>query len=58
MTAPEYVASGKQVLRDGRHWADCIGPAEAAALADVLNGQMLLNVPEQRAQEIQEILWS
>jgi len=58
MTAPLYTAHGKQLLRDGGHFADCTGPAEAAALADVLNGQVLLNVPEDRAQEIAEVLWS
>lgn len=59
MNAPTYSSCGKQVLRDGAHWADCAGPAEAAALAEVLSvGQVFLpGLPVERLREIEEVLW-
>jgi hypothetical protein len=57
MTAPLYTACGKQLLRDGQHFADLIGPAEAEALANVLNGQVLLDMPLEQQQRIVEVLW-
>lgn len=56
--APDYTSCGKEVLRDGEHFADAASPDIAAALADVLNGQVLLNVAPERADEIAGVLWS
>ncbi len=53
-----FIACGKEVLRDGEHFADAASPQIAAALADVLNGQVLLNVAPERADEIAGVLWS
>lgn len=53
-----FTTSGKEVLRDGKHFADVTSPEIAAALADVLNGQVLLNVAPERADEIAGVLWS
>lgn len=55
---PEYTTCGKEVLRDGKHFADTASPEISAALADVLNGQVLLNVAPERADEIAGVLWS
>lgn len=32
-----YTATGKQVLRNGQHYADTLGPVEAALVATLLN---------------------
>lgn len=32
-----FTATGKQVLRNGHHYADTLGPAEAALVANLLN---------------------
>lgn len=32
-----FTSMGKQVLRNGQHYADTLGPAEAALLANLLN---------------------
>lgn len=36
MTPPFY-SVGKQVLRNGQHYADTLGPVEAALVANLLN---------------------
>jgi hypothetical protein len=57
----EYLAVGKQLLRDaGRgleHFGDMASPEIANALADVLNGQVFLNVGAERANEVAGVLW-
>lgn len=53
-----FTTCGKEVLRDGEHFADAASTEIAAALADVLNGQVLLNVAPDRADEIAGVLWS
>lgn len=56
--APVYTACGKQVLRDGEHFADLCGPREAAAIADLLNAQMvMMGMPDERTDEIVGVLW-
>ncbi|ODU67426.1 MAG: hypothetical protein ABT11_20295 [Novosphingobium sp. SCN 66-18] len=57
--APEYSQCGKQVLRDGEHFADAVSPEIAAALAHVLNGQVLLPpaLTEEQQDHIQKVLW-
>lgn len=57
--APEYTQSGKQVLRDGLHFADAATPEIAEALAHVLNGQVLLplDLTEEQQDRIQKVLW-
>lgn len=32
-----FASMGKQVLRNGHHYADTLGPAEAALVANLLN---------------------
>lgn len=39
MSTPRFEAHGKQVLRDGKHFADAADPAGAALIADTLSGQ-------------------
>lgn len=60
MTGPVYSANGKQVLRDGQHWGDMVGPDEAAAIADLLNDGRILagDLPAERVVDIVKVLWS
>ncbi|MBC2668748.1 hypothetical protein ACFOON_15230 [Novosphingobium piscinae] len=57
--APIYTACGKQVLRDGRHFADLCGPAEASAVADLLNHSQVMfpDLDFTRVDEIVAALW-
>lgn len=57
---PAYVACGKQLLRDGTHFADFASPEAASAVAEVLsNGQVIMpTVPIERLREIEQVLWS
>ena len=32
-----FTSTGKQVLRDGKHFADTTGPGDAALVANLLN---------------------
>lgn len=34
---PRFHSVGKQVLRNGQHYADTLGPVEAALVATLLN---------------------
>lgn len=34
---PRFHSVGKQVLRNGQHYADTLGPVEAALVANLLN---------------------
>lgn len=52
-----YTAIGKQLLRDDQHIGDLTSPKLAAALAEVLNGQVLLDTSTKRADEIAGVLW-
>lgn len=52
-----YTACGKKLLRDCEHIGDLATPELAGALADVLNGQVLLDTSTKRADEIAGVLW-
>lgn len=52
-----YTAVGKELLRDEQHIGDLATPELAAALADVLNGQVMLDTSNERADAIAEVLW-
>lgn len=60
-TAPSYTAVGKQILRDGQHFADMVDPAKARALAIVLNHSQVLFAPEVPTADmdfVQGALWA
>lgn len=52
-----YTAIGKELLRDDQHVGVLDTPELAAALADVLNGQVLLDTGNERADAIAGVLW-
>jgi hypothetical protein len=41
-----YHANGKQVLRDGAHFADCIDSGAAILIADALNDRRTMSQPQ------------
>ena len=58
MTEPLYRTNDKQLLRgDREHIADCASEEIASALASVLNGQVLLDMPLEQQQRLVEVLW-
>lgn len=52
-----YTSVGKQLLRGREHIGDFATPELAAAIADVLNGQVLLDTRNERADQISAVLW-
>ena len=57
MMPPHFESHGKQLLRDGQHWGDMLTAEIAAAVADILNGQVLPDVSNDRADEIAVVVW-
>ena len=59
MTGPIYSSCGKQILRDGAHFADAATTDIAAALVLVLNGQVLFGpyVPAAQQEQAEKVLW-
>jgi len=56
---PHFTAHGKQLLRDGEHFADAGSTDIAEALALILNGQILMgpDVPGEKQDWVAEVIW-
>lgn len=57
---PTYRAMGKQVLRDGNHFADTRDPDAATALVTLLNATEVehpADTPDAELAHMREVLW-
>lgn len=61
MTGPIYTTTGKQVLRDGDHFADVCTPEAARAVATLLNCDQVLHppgYPDAELDHMEKVLWN